>query len=819
MNIERLMQDLTLDQLDEIQRSLNHEVEKKKEDLRQMVGRRYRDVLLAANAVKRLTDISADILQQVQTMKTSTISVIELQHLKSNLTPLNKKLTAQYFILLNSLIPLIGAHNDGLSDVFCLLLAENLHRSITLDKNATDASKLKVMNSFGEQLINYRMRLNDLLMDKLGELSDWSSVSGQLMAIAYLKHKTVEELLHTYLEARQQNVFSNIRTMTSIDVIRKMRETMSCVEQVFGQGQGLNSAYQAISTPGWCPEVLAQHINDQPFVYAKLFNNELSKINQAYRSNFTQLKVEEVEVLSSEWMIQLCQTAKESIREMCERFDNSAVSTSSRHSAEQFGRATEQLVEFAEAIDRVFKTDCSSVVSNQTVYRNLFGTSMLDRWQKLIHDEILHLEKDLRAQLAIINCNPPPLFHKRATKFDGLLAAGVSHELHALTHKFFNHLSALMQRVEKYVQIGYDENVELLRTHLSDAVLELLQRLVEPTVKNKIVTDNEQHALLPSEENQRWLKNFRLYLALVQHEPSVISHCMFDNVEKAVQANQMLREAAENALSHLMDYIIDEAIQDSELHKLSIMCSSTAKCLNFVQVPGKIVLNSETGSSTSAPTQLSKQLFDFLYQICRRVSQNSFSHLFTRNVNVHVSDRLASILSTTIDKCANELPSGSAFAVQLILDARILHQMFPHRGFVEAIELLQSKMDPFEWSILDKQITQNARNVVKRCTMLFGQLQVDSNALFKDDADKGQPELVIKDINDQPLIDILPKLENINRLSTIPRLTKIKEADKNQRGGSQPKDGKKVDPKNLNFSVDGFINYFMQGKSGANQNQ
>jgi hypothetical protein len=75
------------------------------------------------------------------------------------------------------------------------------------------------------------------------------------------------------------------------------------------------------------------------------------------------------------------------------------------------------------------------------------------------------------------------------------------------------------------------------------------------------------------------------------------------------------------------------------------------------------------------------------------------------------------MLSTTVDKCVMELPSGSAFAVQLILDARILHQMFPHKGFVEAVELLQSKMDPFEWSILDKHLAQNARNFVKRCTV------------------------------------------------------------------------------------------------------
>ena len=57
-----------------------------------------------------------------------------------------------------------------------------------------------------------------------------------------------------------------------------------------------------------------------------------------------------------------------------------------------------------------------------------------------------------------------------------------------------------------------------------------------------------KHGLLPSEENTRWLKEFRLYLALVHYEPSILNQCMFDDTEKAVQGNQLLRGAAENAL-------------------------------------------------------------------------------------------------------------------------------------------------------------------------------------------------------------------------------------------------------------------------------
>jgi hypothetical protein len=76
-----------------------------------------------------------------------------------------------------------------------------------------------------------------------------------------------------------------------------------------------------------------------------------------------------------------------------------------------------------------------------------------------------------------------------------------------------------------------------------------------------------------------------------------------------------------------------------------------------------------------------------------------------------------------MDNCANELQAGSPFAVQLILDARILHQMFPHTKFVEAVVeivgLLQSKMDPFEWQILDQHLATNARQAVKRCSVGF----------------------------------------------------------------------------------------------------
>ncbi|KAI6225355.1 putative thioredoxin [Aphelenchoides fujianensis] len=799
MDVERLMRDLTIEQLENIQQSLSKEVENKKEELRQMVGRRYRVVLQAANAVKRLGEISDELVHKLQTIKSSVSSGERPAGDRRAELTTTKRLSTQRFILLNTIMPMVGAVNDGLTDVFCLLLAEHFHRSVIVDANSP-LELTRVINMYGDQLLTTRLRLRDRLLVDLGEMTEWTAVAGQLVAVAFLGQQSVEELLQVYLDARQQTITANLRSSTLIGVIRLMKDTVWCVDQVFGHQRGLQSAFGVITSSGWCPELLAEHMDDQPFVYGRLFAAELPKINAVYRGDSQPLAPAAVEAISSEWLIALCSTANESIREMSACFER-----------------TEQLLEFAVAIHKVFKTDSPTTVSNAALYRHLFGSSLLDRWRLLIGGELAALEAELLAKMATVNCNPPPLFHKRAAKFDGLLASGVSQEVHVVVQRFFDALRNLMLRVGKYVNVGYEEDVHVLRGYLADAVLEMLKRLTERDAHRlgrRVLGEAngadpaDPQPLLPSEENQRWLREFRLFLALVQYEPSIISHCMFDETEKAVEGNRLLRGAAENALCHLIDYIVDEAVQDTELSRFPAACS---------QVPGKIVLDRTSGSSATVPTQMSKQLFNFLFTICRRISHNSFAHLFTRNVSVHVAERLAELLSSTLCACAAEVPSGSAFAVQLVLDCRILHQMFPHADFVRAVETLRSKIDPMEWNLLDGHLGRNARNAVKRCSMLFGQIQFDAafSAVRNETSKEAAADEMAAGGSDAepPLIDILPRLEGVPRLCAIPRLTKIKENEKQRHRQQQlaaAEAAKRADGK-WN-PVDGFLGYFMQGK-------
>lgn len=90
--------------------------------------------------------------------------------------------------------------------------------------------------------------------------------------------------------------------------------------------------------------------------------------------------------------------------------------------------------------------------------------------------ELLAVEEELLLRLPKVHCNPPPLFHKRAVKFDSLLATGVSQELHELVQHAFEAIKELLSDVNKYVRIGREANAEQLLDALADAVLEMVSR-------------------------------------------------------------------------------------------------------------------------------------------------------------------------------------------------------------------------------------------------------------------------------------------------------------------------------------------------------
>uniref|UniRef100_A0A915EHJ2 Conserved oligomeric Golgi complex subunit 1 n=1 Tax=Ditylenchus dipsaci TaxID=166011 RepID=A0A915EHJ2_9BILA len=424
LDVPRLMQDLTVEQLVQIQSSFDQEIENKKEELRQMVGRRYRDVLEASNTVKRLTEIANDLVVELADVgKASAIASTE----KSKDIIKNSKTSnhwTHYFVLLNSLLPQIGATNDSLGDVFCLLLAENFHRQFASQASKTVEGGLSKL--LFNRLLTARLELMDNLVNQLGHQTDWQVVAGQLAALALLKQLEADALLEAYLQARMDTIFLNLKSSSTslIGIIRMMKATTQVVDDVFMQGEAILSVLKTITQPGWCPESV-----------------------------------------SMLWVEKMCSMAIDRVRALCDHFEQ-----------------TQEVVEFVAAINQIFKSDWPSIASNLSIYQRLFGNSLSDRFHVLIHKELSLLENGLLVQLPQVNSNPMPLFQKRAVKFDALLASGVSHELNDLVQKMFDGMRQLLSNVNKYVSLSkeQEESDQKSNSHdaLADAVIALVDRLL-----------------------------------------------------------------------------------------------------------------------------------------------------------------------------------------------------------------------------------------------------------------------------------------------------------------------------------------------------
>ncbi|VDM36680.1 unnamed protein product [Toxocara canis] len=697
MDVERLMQDLSVEQLQNIHSNLSLEMEEKKEELRQMVGRRYRDVLDASSAVRRVTQIADTFAANVHQLRVAGAERCDQQR---------DAVSSSLFARLSALVKLyhlIGTM-DPLSDAFVLVVVGNMHLCLS-----TKSSSLKQFGAFmrmmSPRLIRMKLKLEHEFISGLSTLDDPSEVTNQLAAIAILKKHSLEELLDIFLQQKlavKQSASQGSQSL--IDIICRIRRTMDCVQSVFVDGQ-LAATLRIFRNRNWMSKPLTDYISNEPLSFAMCLQAEIEAANEQNAS--LQIEALGYEVLTAKcnsFLESVCNESQGLVKQKTEFFESS-----------------EALIHFLNVLLDAFRENWPVIGESVIVYHKFFGSSLIDKFQALINTELANLERGLLAKFGATECHPSVLFKKRVPKFDALLATGVSKQLVELVKDFDDGLKKVFENVKTYESIGKEEAIAELRAQFAVALIDMLSRMCgtcDDVVKvDSSVTESTGLA-------ERALAMARLYLAILQSRSSVISMCLSKNNEQVSQCANMLRNSSEKCFCKFLDEAMVTCAKEVEIERLTMLPTDPFISLSYVQEFEKMDLP-EVGI-VEVPLQISRLLYGFLHAVCLKICDHSIGHLCTRAIRSHVGESVRDRLADVYERAVREHEQiTSRLALQYVFDVRVLNSMFPAERLRNLITLIESRIDPFDVTLLAGPIAKNARIAAQRYSMVFGHLLVD----------------------------------------------------------------------------------------------
>uniref|UniRef100_A0A0N4ZP03 Conserved oligomeric Golgi complex subunit 1 n=1 Tax=Parastrongyloides trichosuri TaxID=131310 RepID=A0A0N4ZP03_PARTI len=752
MNIERLMIDLDVSQLEGIQKDLSKETNAKKEELRQMVGRRYRDVLDASNTLKLLTDISNSFCNKLIETKTY-FQEEKLPHSNKFIYNDNKVKSAMFsskFLSFNSLISKMSS-KDGLSNVYLVLLLEKIHNDLINYNSSIISDDIKrILQEYKVKLENERENMFSKLYEDLGDNQNVKMCCNQLLAIGFLKKTSLEEYKQYYCDAKIVAIKEKILSGENIsNIIKKIRNALDGFVSIFGIDGLFYSITTNVKNPNWKPKIVNEIMNDQVYSISQYFESLIIEINNSFEAvSIKEVVTDNLKNEFENFIHKLSIEIKPLLSESCKTFYDS-----------------ESIVDFLYSMVETFTNNFPKFSSYRYIYKTLFGNILQLRFHDVINDELQKSSKLFLERTKEINLKPQNIFAKWKAKFDELVTAGVSHELNEVIEEFFVRIQVIQNNVIKYSTIEVDENSHDIYDVFSLNILKMIKYICEYF----IYVDGEEVDMyfVPEYSSKSdidiWLDKFRILLAIIQHEPPTLSECMGDNFQRIRECNNIVVKSTEFCLCVFLNHLVTHIENEGDLSIMINRIKSPMDWLEGLQKYETISLG-EAGNF-KIPVALNLYIYKFLNRIISSINEKGFGYLLTRKATNHLNKIIGDILCNRMSKCIDESSTSMTIQVQLLLDCRILFSMFLNETFLTLISKIESKINPIDLEIISEPITKNAGLFIQKTYMLFGLLQIEQT--------QGK-EMMKPALTQNNIIELYPRFEDVAFLPSLPRYTKSK---------------------------------------------
>lgn len=752
MNVERLMIDLDVSQLEKIQEDLTKETNGKKEELRQMVGRRYRDVLDASNTLKLLTDISNNFCNKLSETESffKLSDIRQCNKLGYDYEKVNKAKFSSKFLAFTSLIPKLPL-KDGLSNVYLLLLLEKVYQDLIAEKSLFTTKDVEdILHESKKRISTERENMFSKLTNDLGSNQNIKFCCNQLLAIGLLSVTTLNEYKQHYFNSKLFSIKQGARSGENItEIVKKIQTTIKAYLEIFGHDGFIYSLTSDIKNPNWRPKLVSELMNDQLYSITQYLDSLIININNSINIvDHGECDIKEFKNEFENFISKLAVEVKPLLSERCQSFTDS-----------------EGIVEFMQGLVDNLVNYFSKISSPKYIYLSLFENSLQNRFYQVIKDELFCSSEKFLEKTKDINLKPQNIFTKWKAKFDELVTTGVSHDLNEAIEEFFIYIQSIKNNVIKYSNINLDENSTQVYEIFSSFIFEMIQNFC-----NTLLTVNDCEVNIHSIPEHStiadidfWLDRFRILLGIIQHEPQTLSECMGDDFKKIRECNNLLMKSAEFCLCIFLNYSIIHIECDSDLITMIQKSKNPMEWLESLQ-KYEIISIGESGT-IKVPVSLNIYIYNFLSKITSHLNDKGFGHILTRGATAHLNKIVGDIILSKMEECIRVCSTSKIILFQLLLDSKILFSMFLNEKFLTVISKIESKINHVDLELSSEYIIKNASLFIQKTYMLFGLLQIEQTQ-GKDIMKPSQGQINIT--------ELYPRFEDVEFLPSLPRYTKSK---------------------------------------------